>query len=62
LLGAMLAAPMPVLGSAGPRARSVDPSHHRGVVFWVPRRVCGACPSRPGRWCQAGRSWTTAAC
>jgi hypothetical protein len=20
---------------------SVDPSHHRGVVFWVPRRVCG---------------------
>jgi hypothetical protein len=20
--------------------RSVDPSHHKGVVFWVPRRVC----------------------
>ena len=30
-------------------------SPHRGVVFWVPRRVCGACPSRPGRWCQAER-------
>ena len=37
-------------------------SPHRGVVFCVPRRVCGACPSRPGRWCQAERGWTTAAC
>jgi len=32
----------------------------RGVVSWVPRRICGACPSRPVRWCQAERDWTTA--
>jgi len=29
-------------------------------VSWVPRRICGACPSRPGRWCQAERGRTTA--
>jgi len=48
-------------GRANWRCASADPSHHtRGVVSWVPRRICGACPSRPGRWCQAERGRTTA--
>ena len=35
--------------------REVDPVHTTGVLSRIPRRCRRAQPSRPGRWCQAGR-------